>query len=330
MPGRGHWQRRRVDFCNGGLSAPELAWQKSLAVIDRRCRDASDNRDGCPVKLSSAGYCSIKSRIKRQTSNVPVALTIAGSDSSAGAGAQADLKTFAALGVYGLTAITCIVAETPGKVSRIQPADPEIVREQIELSLKNFPVTAIKTGLLCNAEIVAQVVRSLRKAKGCRLVVDPVMIATSGDVLLEPEAIEIYQRELFPLATLITPNLDEATRLVGDPIRDLAAMHRAATTLAKKYGTAILLKGGHLRGRRAIDVLSAGARTKEYSAPFLPGVKTHGTGCTYSAAIAAELAKGVELPRAIAAAKKIVSSAIRSHFVWKSGRGKIFALNPSA
>src|SRR6266403_2165509 len=267
----------------------------------------------CPVKLSSAGYCCIKSKIKRQTSDVPVALTIAGSDSSAGAGAQADLKTFTALGVYGLTAITCIVAETPGKVSRIQPADPEIVREQIELLLKNFPIAAIKTGLLCNAEIVAQVVRSLGKVKRRRLVVDPVMIATSGDILLEPEAIRIYQRDLFPLATLITPNLDEATRLLGHPIRDLAAMHRAARTLATKYGT---------------DVLSSGDRTTEYSAAFLPGVKTHGTGCTYSAAIAAELAKGAELPRAIAVAKKIVSSAIRSHFVWKSGRGKIFALNP--
>ena len=329
MPGRGHWQRRRVDFCNGGLSPPG----DRLAKIPRRSQTvAVGTRPAtemvCPVKLSSAGYCCIKSKIKRQTSDVPVALTIAGSDSSAGAGAQADLKTFTALGVYGLTAITCIVAETPGKVSRIQPADPEIVREQIELLLKSFPVAAIKTGLLCNAEIVAQVARSLRKAKGYRLVVDPVMIATSGDVLLEPEAIQLYQRDLFPLATLITPNLDEATRLLGHPIRDLAAMHRAARTLATKYGTAVLLKGGHLRGPRAIDVLSSGAYTKEYSAAFLPGVKTHGTGCTYSAAIAAELAKGAELPCAIAVAKKIVSSAIRSHFVWKSGRGKIFALNP--
>jgi hydroxymethylpyrimidine/phosphomethylpyrimidine kinase len=229
--------------------------------------------------------------------------------------------------VYGLTAITCIVAETPGKVSRIQPADPEIVREQIELSLKNFPVAAIKTGLLCNAEIVAQVVRSLRKIKGCRLVVDPVMIATSGDVLLEAEAIQIYQRELFRLATLITPNLDEAARLLGDPIRDLAAMHRAAKTLAKKYGTAVLLKGGHLPGPQAIDVVCIGNRTREFSAPFVPRVKTHGTGCTYSAAITAELAKRTELPRAIATSKRFVSSAIRSHFVWKSGRQKIFALN---
>src|SRR5947207_888853 len=192
----------------------------------------------CPVKLSSAGYCCIKSKIKRQRSNVPVALTIAGSDSSAGAGAQADLKTFTALGVYGLTAITCIVAETPGKVSRIQPADPEIVREQIELLLKNFPIAAIKTGLLCNAEIRAQVVRSLGKIKQRPLGGDPGMIATSGRGLLEPGANQIYQRDLFPLATLITPNLDEATRLLGHPIRDLAAMHRATRTLATKYGTA--------------------------------------------------------------------------------------------
>ena len=272
---------------------------------------------------------SNKKARRSQSAATAVALTIAGSDSSAGAGAQADLKTFTALGVYGLTAITCIVAETPGKVSRVQAADPEIVREQIELLLKSFPVAGIKTGLLCNAEIVAQVVRSLRKVKGRRLVVDPVMVATTGDILLAPEAIQIYESELFPLATLITPNLDEATRLLGDPIRDLAAMHRAARTLAKKYGTAILLKGGHLRGRRAIDVLSFGDCTKEYSAAFLPGVKTHGTGCTYSAAITAELAKGAKLPRAIATAKRFVSSAIRLHFVWKSGRGKIFALNPS-
>src|SRR5438067_1406029 len=145
---------------------------------------------------------------RSQTAATAVALTIAGSDSSGGAGAQADLKTFTALGVYGVTAITCIVAETPGKVSRIQAADPEIVREQIELLLKNFPVAGIKTGLLCNAEIVAQVVRSLRKVKERPLVVDPVMVATTGDVLLAPETIQIYERKLLPLATLITPNLD--------------------------------------------------------------------------------------------------------------------------
>ena len=266
---------------------------------------------------------------RSQTAATPVALTIAGSDSSAGAGAQADLKTFTALGVYGLTAITCIVAETPGKVSRIQAADPEIVREQIDLVLKTFPGAAIKTGLLCDTGIVAQVVQSVRKVKHRRLVVDPVMIATSGDVLLEPEAIKIYERELFPLATLITPNLDEATRLLGNRIRDLAGMHRAARALAKKYDTAVLLKGGHLRGPQAIDIVCVGNRTREFSAPFVPRLKTHGTGCTYSAAITAELAKGTELPRAIATAKRFVSSAIRSHFIWQSGGKKMFALNPS-
>ena len=265
----------------------------------------------------------------RRSAATPVALTIAGSDSSAGAGAQADLKTFSALDVYGITAITCIVAETPGKVSRIQPADPETVHEQIELLLKYFPVAAIKTGLLCNAANVAEVVRSLRKVKRRQLVVDPVMIATSGDVLLAPRAIQIYERELFPLATLITPNLDEAERLLGDSLRDLEGMHRAARALGKKYGTAVLIKGGHLPGRRAIDVLYFANRTTEFSAPFVPRVKTHGTGCTYSAAITAELAKGVRLSRAIATAKKFVTSAIRSHFVWKSGRGRIVALNQS-
>lgn len=258
-----------------------------------------------------------------------VALTIAGSDSSAGAGAQADLKTFSACGVYGLTAITCIVAETPGKVLSIQPADPQIVRQQIELLLKNFPVAGIKTGLLCNAAIVAEVVRSLRKVKRPQLVIDPVMIATSGDTLLAPKAIQLYQRELFRLATLVTPNLDEAGRLLHHPIQDVNGMHEAANELGKKYGTAVLLKGGHLRGRLAIDVLYANNCTREFAAPFVPHVKTHGTGCTYSAAITAELAKGADLIRAIETAKKFVTFAIRSHLWWKSSRERIFALNHS-
>ena len=269
---------------------------------------------------------SKKPRCSRSAAT-PVVLTIAGSDSSAGAGAQADLKTFTALGVYGLTAVTCVVAETPGKVSHIQPVEPEMIREQIELLLKSFPVAAIKTGLLCNAAIVTEVVQCLRSVGKRTLVIDPVIVATSGDVLLAPEAIEIYEHELLPLATLITPNLDEAAGLLGETIRDLPAMHRAARALGKKYGVAVLLKGGHRRGRRAVDVLWFRDRSWKFSAPFLPGIKTHGTGCTYSAAITAELAKGAELPSAVATAKKFVSSAIRSHFVWKSGRGKIFALN---
>jgi hydroxymethylpyrimidine/phosphomethylpyrimidine kinase len=219
------------------------------------------------------------------------------------------------------------VAETPGRVSRIQPADPEIVREQIELLLKTFPVAAIKTGLLCNAAIVGLVARTLRHVKRLPLVVDPVIIATSGDTLLEPKAIAIYEEKLFPLASLITPNLDEAMRLLGDEIKDLAAMRDAAKVLSRKYRVAVLLKGGHLRGKRAIDVLCNGSETREFSSAFIPNLKTHGTGCTYSAAITAELARGTDLPRAIAHAKRFVTSAIRSCLRWDKGTIQVCALN---
>jgi len=145
----------------------------------------------------------------------PVALTIAGSDSSAGAGIQADLKTFSALGVYGLTAVTCVVAETPGRVSKIEPVSAATVREQIEVLLGSFPVAAIKTGLLFSAEIIRQIARTLREHRSIPLVIDPVMVATSGDPLLRDDAIEIYEHDLFPLSTLVTPNLRDrkSTRL---------------------------------------------------------------------------------------------------------------------
>jgi hydroxymethylpyrimidine/phosphomethylpyrimidine kinase len=263
----------------------------------------------------------------KRPSSFPVALSIAGSDSSAGAGIQADVKTFAARRVYGVCAVTCIVAETPGKVCRIQPADPEIVREQLQLLLKSFPVAAIKTGLLCNAQITATVARVLRKRKAQNLVVDPVMIATSGDALLETEAIGIYERELLPLARLITPNLDEASRLLGSAIDGVAGMRAAARALARKYRTPVLLKGGHLRSARAVDVLSDGTELREFSSAFIPNVQTHGTGCTYSAAIAAELARGMPLSRAVSRAKRYVSAAIASHFIWRTAEGVVHALN---
>jgi len=256
----------------------------------------------------------------------PIALTIAGSDCSAGAGIQADLKTFAALGVYGLTAVTCIVAEVPRKVSRIEPATATIVREQIEVLLKNFRVGAIKTGLLCSANIVSAVAQAIQEtkketARSIPLVVDPVMIATSGDNLLEPEAIESYKNKLFPLATLITPNLDEAISLLGTTIEDQKQMENAAKALAKKYGTSILLKGGHLPGDNAIDFLFHHGELTEFSAPFVRDVETHGTGCTYSAAITAGLASGLSLEEAIKRAKKFVTGSIRRHFRWTSNSG---------
>ena len=185
-----------------------------------------------------------RSRRSERAASVPVALTVAGSDCSAGAGVQADLKTFSALGVYGLTAVTCVVAEVPRKVSRIEPVTAAMVREQIEVLLRNFRVGAIKTGLLCSAEIVWAVAQALqererRTARSIPIVVDPVMIATSGDKLLQPDAVESYKNKLFPLATLITPNLDEAASLLEITIDTRKQMENAAKALAKEYGASI-------------------------------------------------------------------------------------------
>jgi hydroxymethylpyrimidine/phosphomethylpyrimidine kinase len=265
--------------------------------------------------------------IHRQVQTPPVALSIAGSDSSAGAGIQADLKTFSALRVYGLTAVTCIVAEIPGKVSRIEAVSAAIVREQIEVLVRNFPIGAIKTGLLCSTEIisaVAEIIQGIHRSHGPRvpLVVDPVIVATSGDPLLEPAAIEACEKQLFPLASLITPNLDEAERLLGTKIKDQQAMRRAGKELEKKFVTAILLKGGHLTGDHAIDLLFADGTVTEFSEPFIRGVATHGTGCTYSAAITAGIASGLSLGGAIEHAKKFVTRSISRHFQWRSKTGK--------
>ena len=256
---------------------------------------------------------------------IPVALTIAGSDSSAGAGIQADLKTFSALGVYGITAVTCIVAETPGRVSTIEPVTAGLVRDQIDVLLRAFPVTAIKTGLLFSTQIIAEIARGLRGGAPRPLVIDPVMVATSGDPLLEHDTVQAYERDLFPLATVLTPNLSEAAHLLGEAISDLNGMRKAGRVLAKKYGVAVLLKGGHLPGNEAVDLLFAADKVSEFSAPFYPGVATHGTGCTYSAAIAAGLAHGLALEQAITRAKKFVSAAIARHYAWNS----IHALNHS-
>lgn len=258
-------------------------------------------------------------------SEIPVVLTIAGSDSSAGAGAQADLKTFGAFGVYGLTALTCVVAETPGQVLRIEPVSAELVVDQITLLLKKFPVAAIKTGLLYSGEIASRIATILRQqstqARAIPVVIDPVMVATSGDLLLRKEAIAVYERELFPLAALVTPNLDEAATLLGETIGDLAAMRVAGEKLHDRYGVPILLKGGHLAGEQAIDLLFGDGEVAEFSAPFTRGVQTHGTGCTYSAAIAAGLALGRPLQEAIRRAKKYVTDAVVQHLQWRGADG---------
>ncbi len=273
-----------------------------------------------------------ENRRSQSAATVPVALTIAGSDSSAGAGVQADLKTFSALGVYGLTAVSCVVAEIPGKVSRIEPVSAALVREQINVLAETFPIAAMKTGLLYSREIIKAVARAIVDFKRNRipLIVDPVMIATSGDRLLEPPAVEAYGTELFPLAALITPNLDEAAWLLETKIKDRQSMEKAVRALAKKYRVSVLLKGGHLTGSAAVDLLFAGNKLTEFSAPFVRGVATHGTGCTYSAAITAGLASGLSLDDAICRAKKFVTQSIRSRFRWALRSGKALdALNHS-
>jgi len=272
-----------------------------------------------------------KKNTQGQFRTPPVALTIAGSDSSAGAGIQADLKTFSALGVYGLTAVTCIVAEIPGKVSCIEPVNAAIVHEQIEVLVKNFPIDAIKTGLLCSAEIICAVAKAIggkarTSAQHIPIVIDPVIVATSGEMLLEPAAIEAYEKELFPLTSLITPNLDEAERLLGTEINNRQAMHRSGKELERKFGTAILLKGGHLRSGDADDLLFVDGKVVEFSAPFVRGVATHGTGCTYSAAITAGIASGLSLEEAITRAKKFVIESIAQHFRWTFSGKKLDAL----
>ena len=250
-----------------------------------------------------------------------VTLTIAGSDNSAGAGIQADLKTFTALGVYGLTAVTCVVAEVPGRVFCVQAVEAAVIRDQVRSSLEAFPVRAIKTGMLysrATIELVADLYGALDEKERPPLVVDPVMVATSGDALLEPDAVAAYRERLFPLAALVTPNLDEASTLLdGRPIRDEAAMRAAGRELTERHGVPFLMKGGHLGGDTALDVLCLpGGAAHDYASPFVRGASIHGTGCTYSAAVTAGLACALLLPAAVARAKDYMDAAIRHRYQW--------------
>jgi hydroxymethylpyrimidine/phosphomethylpyrimidine kinase len=265
-------------------------------------------------------------------SSLPVVLTIAGSDNSAGAGAQADLKSISALGGYGVTAITCVVAEIPGKVSAIQPVDCEIVAEQIRLLFQAFPIGAVKTGMLYSREIIETVCATLESCIGQSsqrpaLIVDPVMVASSGDPLLRQDAVALYCERLIPMARLITPNLDEISTLLGESVGDLSRMRDAGLQLAARFGCAVLAKGGHFRSEQAIDYLVEGKAVSEFAAPFVLGVSTHGTGCTYSAAIATGLAKGLPLIDAVREAKTFVSRAISGFLKWESGGGEVHALH---
>lgn len=243
---------------------------------------------------------------------VQSALTIAGSDSGGGAGIQADLKTFAALGLHGTSAITCLTAQNPKEVRNVQPATSQVLRDQIEAVFAEFPPAAIKTGMLFSAELIAVVCDTVKKHPSVPLIVDPVMISTSGAQLLRADAIEILENELLPKADLITPNLSEAEFLLKRKIRDLEQLRAAARDFHARYGCAALMKGGHLPGPQAVDFFYDGQNELLLEAPRIPGVSTHGTGCTYSAAVAGYRALRKPLPDAIIAAKTFISNAIAS------------------
>lgn len=234
----------------------------------------------------------------------PVALTIAGSDSGAGAGIQADLLTFAAHDVFGTTAITCLTAQNPAGVTAVEVLPALFVAEQIQQVHRYFKVRALKTGMLYSAEIIGVVVEFLQAHREIPAVIDPVMVATSGAVLLKPEALTALREKLLPLAVLVTPNLDEVGVLLGEKPATPAAMAQAGQELARAYGVPFLVKGGHLPGADLADVLvRPGGAVRTYSAPRVDGVDTHGSGCTLSAAITANLAKGLGLDYAVEAAR---------------------------
>lgn len=240
-----------------------------------------------------------------------MALTIAGSDSGGGAGIQADLKTFAALGVHGTSALTCITAQNPQEVRAVQACRPAIVREQIQAVFAAFQPGAVKTGMLLNQGIIREVADWFRAATRPPLVVDPVMVATSGARLLQASARRVLETALLPQALLTTPNLDEAALLVGRPLRTLEDVRAAAREIHRRFGCAALVKGGHLQGLgQAVDFLFDGREEWMLEAPRVPAVSTHGTGCTYSAAIAGYLALGLALKPAVEMAKRHVTQAI--------------------
>jgi hydroxymethylpyrimidine/phosphomethylpyrimidine kinase len=257
-----------------------------------------------------------------------VAVSVAGSDNSGGAGIQADLKTFTHFKVYGVTVVTCVVAEVPGKVLSIQQVEPGVIQDQLEVSLSYFPVSSLKTGMLydrINIDLFCDAYEGIPDRRPF-LVVDPVMIASSGDPLIQPDAVERYKARLFSLANLVTPNLDEAAVVLGRKLESISEMREAAFRLYEQYRVPFLLKGGHLRTNAATDLLIDSDGLKEFSEPYIFGLSTHGTGCTYSAAIAANMALGLTLYDAVSRAKKYITHAIADSFRWASSSGDICAL----
>ena len=246
------------------------------------------------------------------SSTTAIALTIAGSDSGGGAGIQADLKTFQRFGVFGTSVLTAITAQNTRGVRAWTATPLDLVRSQIDAIAEDLRPAAVKSGMLADAGVVRTVADGLRAHALRPYVLDPVMVATSGDPLLEPGAIAAIRDELFPLAALVTPNLDEAALLVGAPVRDVPAMEHAARAMVERFGAAAaLVKGGHLGGPEAVDVMFDG-EMHHFRHPRIETRSTHGTGCTLSAAIAAHLAVGTPLLEAVRTSLDWVHEAIRT------------------
>ena len=238
-------------------------------------------------------------------------MTIAGSDSGAGAGIQADLKTFAALGVYGTSAITAVTAQNTRGVIAVHVLPAEFVTQQIEAVADDIGCDAVKTGMLATSAIVEATAAAIEALDLPNLVVDPVMVATGGDRLLSPDAVHATRTALLRLARVVTPNIPEAEVLSGLSITSLDDMRRAAEAILKLGPKAVIVKGGHLSGEESIDVLVQAEGEQRFSAPRLDVPNTHGTGCTFAAAIAARLAIGDELDEAVRAAKEYVTGAMQ-------------------
>jgi hydroxymethylpyrimidine/phosphomethylpyrimidine kinase len=269
---------------------------------------------------------STRSTAASDHSTPPIALTIAGSDSGGGAGIQADLATFAALGVHGTSVVTALTAQNTSTVAAVHIPPIEFLDAQLDAVLGDLRVVAVKTGMLANTAVVAAIAQRAAAGDLPNLVVDPVLVSSSGDPLFADAAEQIYIEKLFPHALIVTPNTREAAVLLGEPTETLTSVsdQRAAATALGRFGPAwVVVKGGHLTNGEAVDVVheTASGRTTELHAPWIDTTNNHGTGCTFAAAIAAHLARGDGATDAIAAAKAFVHDALRRSASWQLGAG---------
>lgn len=252
-----------------------------------------------------------------------IALTIAGSDSGGGAGIQADLKTFQQFGVFGTSAIVAVTAQNTTGVRAVHPVPGDVIVAQLDAIADDLPPQALKTGMLADASTVELVATFLRRHRWSPFVLDPVMVSTSGDRLQDDDAANSLTQSLLPLATLVTPNSEEASRLTGIDVRDEATMMEAGRSLIEAGAGAALITGGHLAGDTMIDVLVGPDWTRRYTNPRIDTLSTHGTGCTLSAAITASLALGADIPTAVERAIDFVHRAIASAPGLGSGHGPL-------